>query len=116
MIYRTIVLFSERWSLQMLAESFNYSVDEVRLILSQRTTRRLRVRPRPTISSLDDKDEDEREKLIQDHILKRDLSSIKRSELEADDGEPVDYQVLAEESNLVSRRRPSDAYVERDVR
>jgi hypothetical protein len=100
----------------MLAESFNQSVDNVRLILKQRTTRGMRVRPRPPSSSFGIKDEEEREKLIQEHIIKRDLRSNNKSELEKDDSDPVDYQVLAEESNLVPRQRPSDAYMKRDVR
>ncbi|CAF2748221.1 unnamed protein product [Rotaria sp. Silwood2] len=105
--------YSKRWTLDMLAESFNYSIDNVRLILRQRTTRRMRVRPRPPSSLFGIKDEEECEKLIREHIIKRDLTISKNSELENDDGDSVDYQVLAEESNLVSRRRPTDAYMER---
>lgn len=99
----------------MLAESFNYSVNDVRLILSQRTKRGMRVRPRSTASLLDNKDEEEREKIIREHIINRDINKSKKPELENDDGDPVDFQILAEESNLVSRRRPSDAYMERYV-
>jgi hypothetical protein len=78
----------------------------------------MRVRLRPPSSLFDIKDEEEREKLVREHIIKRDLRHSNKSELEKDDddGGPVDYQVLAEESNLVPRRRPSDAYMERDVR
>ena len=100
----------------MLAESFNQSIDNVRLILQQRTTRGMRVRRRPPSSLFGIKDEEERERLIREDIIKRDLSSSNKSELQEDDGDPVDHQVLAEESNLVPRQRSSDAYLERDVR
>jgi hypothetical protein len=101
----------------MLAESFNQSVDNVRLILQQRTTRGMRVRPRAPSSLFGIKDEEEREKLIHEHIIKRDLhNNNNKPELQEDDGDLVDHQVLAEESHLVPRRRPSDAYLERDVR
>jgi hypothetical protein len=100
----------------MLAESFNQSIDNIRLILQQRTIRRMRVRPRPPSSLFGIKDEEEREKLIREHIIKRDLQNTNKPELQEDDGDPVDHQVLAEESNLVPRRRPSDTYVEKDVR
>jgi hypothetical protein len=77
----------------------------------------MRVRPRPPSSVFGIKDEQERERLIQEHIIKRDLrNNNNKSELEKDDSDPVDYQVLAEESNLVPRQRPSDAYMKRDVR
>ena len=103
---------AERWTVPVLAESFNRSVDDVRLILRQRTTRRMRVRPR--VSSLFGvKDEETGERQMREHIMKRDLSSVQNIEL--DDGDPVDYQVLAEESQLVRRRRPSDGYREREV-
>ena len=99
----------------MLAESFNQSVDNVRLILRQRTTRQMRVRPRPSSSLFSIKDEEERERIIREHMMKRDLRSSK-SELTQEDGDPVDYQVLAEESKLAPKRRPSDTYMEKDVR
>lgn len=108
--------FLERWSLDRLAESFNYSIDNIRLILQQRTTRGMRVRPRPPSSLFGIKDEQERERLIREHIIKRDIGDPKNSVSENDDGEPVDHQVLAEESHLVPRRRPSDDYMERYVR
>jgi hypothetical protein len=97
----------------MLAESFNQSVENVRLILQQRTKRGMRVRPRPPSTLFGIEDDDEREKLVREHIMKRDLRNTNQPE---DDEDPVDHQILAEESNLVSRRRPSNAYLERDVR
>ncbi|CAF3759099.1 unnamed protein product [Rotaria sordida] len=106
--------YPKRWTVKMLAESFNYSIDNIRLILQQRTTRRMRVRSRSPSSLFSIKDEEEREKLLREHIIKRDLNLNKNPELENDDNnDPVDYQVLAEESNLVPRRRSSDAYMER---
>ena len=109
-------LFSERWNLEMLAESFNQSVNNVRLILNQRTTRGMRVRPRSLSSLFGIKDEEERERLIREQILKRDIRNRNQPELNNDDNDDeVDYQVLAEESNLLPRQRPSDAYMERDV-
>ncbi|CAF4843285.1 unnamed protein product, partial [Rotaria magnacalcarata] len=78
-----------------LAESFNYPVRDVKLILQQRTKRRMRVRPRPPSSVFGIKDDDEREKIIREHIIKRDLRNSKNEALEKDDGEPVDCQVLA---------------------
>ncbi len=111
-----MICFLERWTVEMLAESFNQSVDNVRLILQQRTIRRMRVRTRPPSSLFGIKDEEERERLIREHIIKKDLNNSNKPELQEDDGDPVDHQVLAEESKLVSRRRPSDAYLERDVR
>lgn len=105
----------ERWTVEKLAESFNQSIDNIRLILQQRTTRRLRVRPRSPSSLFGIKDEEEREKLIREHIIKRDIRN-NTPELENNDHDSrVDHQVLAEESKLVSRRRPSDVYLERDV-
>lgn len=109
-------VFLERWTVEMLADSFNQSAANVRLILQQRTKRGMRVRPRPPSTLFGIEDEEEREKLIREHIMKRDLRNSNKSELPEDDGDPVDHQVLAEESNLVSRRRPSNAYLERDVR
>ncbi len=105
--------FVERWTVAMLAESFNQSVENVRLILQQRTKRGMRVRPRPPSTLFGIEDDDEREKLVREHIMKRDLRNTNQPE---DDEDPVDHQILAEESNLVSRRRPSNAYLERDVR
>ncbi|CAF3799329.1 unnamed protein product [Rotaria magnacalcarata] len=105
--------YPNRWAADRLAESFNYPVRDVKLILQQRTKRRMRVRPRPPSSVFGIKDDDEREKIIREHIIKRDLRNSKNEALEKDDGEPVDCQVLAEESNLVPRQRPSDAYMER---
>ena len=105
--------FTERWTVPVLAESFNRSVDDVRLILRQRTTRRMRVRPRAPSSLFGVQDEETGERQMREHMMKRDLSSARKAEL--DDGEPVDYQVLAEESKLVARRRPSDGYREREV-
>ncbi|CAF1645474.1 unnamed protein product [Adineta ricciae] len=109
--------YPSRWTVDMLAESFNQSVENVRLILQQRTTRRLRVRARPPSSLFGVKDEEEREKIIREHIMKRDLSRRNRPELANtdDDNEPVDHQVLAEESHLLPRQRPSDDYMKRDV-
>ncbi|CAF1168807.1 unnamed protein product [Adineta ricciae] len=108
--------YPSRWTVDMLAESFNQSVENVRLILQQRTTRRLRVRARPPSSLFGVKDEEEREKIIREHIMKRDLSRRNRPELANtdDDNEPVDHQVLAEESHLLPRQRPSDDYMKRD--
>ena len=110
-------LYSGRWTIDMLAESFNQSVENVRLILQQRTTRRLRVRARPPSSLFGVKDEEEREKIIREHMMKRDLSRRDKPELanNEDDNEPVDHQVLAEESHLLPRERPSDDYMKRDV-
>ena len=112
---REIFLFVERWNVQMLAESFNQSVDNVRLILQQRTKRGMRVRARSPSSLFGVKDEEQAEKLMREHLLKRDLVSHRKSTLPEDDGDPVDHQILAEESQLISRRRPSNAYLERDV-
>ena len=109
-------LFLERWTAAMLSESFDQSVDNVRLILKQRTTRGMRVKPRPPSSIFGIKDEKERERLIGEHIIKRDLHNKTKPELEKNDGDPVDYQILAEESKLVPRKRPSDAYMKKDVR
>jgi hypothetical protein len=111
-----LIDFVERWTVTMLAESFNQSVANVRLILQQRTTRGMRVRPRPPSSLFGIKDEEERERLIREHIIKRDLPNSHKPELQEDDGAPVNCQVLAEESHLLARRRPSDAYLEKDVR
>ena len=70
-----------------------------------------------TVGKLDGKDEDEREKVMLEHIIKRDITNNNKVELENDDdNDPVDHQILAEESKLVPRRRPSDAYLERDVK
>ncbi|CAF3816020.1 unnamed protein product [Rotaria sp. Silwood1] len=104
--------YPKRWTIGMLAESFNYSIENVRLILRQRTKRRMQVRSRSPSSLFNIKDEEEREKIIREHIIKRDLNISKNSEFENDD-DPVDYQVLAEESNLVPRQRPTDVYMER---
>ncbi|CAF3728419.1 unnamed protein product [Rotaria sp. Silwood1] len=104
---------TKRWTIDMLAESFNYSIENVRLILRQRTKRRMQVRSRSPSSLFNIKDEEEREKIIREHIIKRDLNISKNSEFENDDDDPVDYQVLAEESNLVPRQRPTDVYMER---
>ncbi|CAF1369034.1 unnamed protein product, partial [Adineta ricciae] len=108
--------YPSRWTVDMLAESFNQSVENVRLILQQRTTRQLRVRARPPSSLFGVKDEEEREKIIREHIMKRDLSRRDRPELANtdDDTEPVDHQVLAEESHLLPRQRPSNDYMKRD--
>jgi hypothetical protein len=77
----------------------------------------MRVRPRPPSSLFGIKDEEEREKVMLEHIIKRDITNNNKPELENDDdNSPVDHQILAEESKLVPRRRPSDAYLERDVR
>ena len=99
-----------------MAESFNYSKDDVRLILQQRTKRGMRVRARAPSSLFGIKDEEERERLMREHIIKRDLRNSKQATLENDDSDPVDHQVLAEESNLVPRKRPTDTYAERYVR
>jgi hypothetical protein len=104
----------ERWTVSMLAESFNQSVENVRLILQQRTKRSMRVRPRPPSTLFSIKDEDERERLVREHIIKRDLPN-NNNQVE-DDDDPVGHQVLAEESHLVSRQRPSNEYLKRDVR
>lgn len=112
-IFIALFFFVERWTVAMLAESFNQSVENVRLILQQRTKRGMRVRPRPPSTLFGIEDDDEREKLVREHIMKRDLRNTNQPE---DDEDPVDHQILAEESNLVSRRRPSNAYLERDVR
>ncbi|UJR15092.1 hypothetical protein I4U23_002059 [Adineta vaga] len=106
--------YPNRWTVDMLAESFNQSIENVRLILQQRTTRRMRVRARPSSSLFGINDEEEREKIVREHMMKRDLSRSKKPELENNDDEPVDHQILAEESNLLPRQRPSAAYVERD--
>lgn len=74
----------------------------------------MRVRPRTPSSLFGVQDEQTGEKRMREHIMQRDLSSARKVDL--DDGEPVDYQVLAEESKLVARRRPSDGYREREVR
>lgn len=101
----------------MLAESFDQSVENVRLILQQRTKRGMRVRTRPPSSLFDVKDEDEADKIMREHLIKRDLISHRKSTLPNDeDGDPVDHQILAEESHLISRQRPSNSYLERDVR
>ncbi|CAF1238086.1 unnamed protein product [Adineta steineri] len=107
--------YPKRWTAEILAESFNQSVDNVRLILQQRTRRRMRVRPRPPTTLFGIKDEEEREKLVRDHIIQRDIGINNKPDLvKDDDEEPVDYQILAEESNLVSQKRPSDIYMKRD--
>jgi hypothetical protein len=100
----------------MLSESFNQSVENVRLILRQRTTRRMRVRPRSPTSLFGIKDEDERERLVREQIIKRDLRKTGTAgSTDDNDDEPVDYRVLAEESHLMPRARPSNQYTERDV-
>ena len=97
----------------MLAESFNQSIENVRLILQQRARRNMRVRPRSPTTLFNVKDEDERERLVREHIIKRDLR-VPNNQVE--DDEPVDHQILAEESHLVQRQRPSNEYLKRDVR
>ncbi|CAF4317661.1 unnamed protein product, partial [Adineta steineri] len=107
--------YPKRWTAEILAESFNQSVDNVRLILQQRTRRRMRVRPRPPTTLSGIKDEEEREELVREHIIQRDIGINNKPDLvKDDDEEPVDYQILAEESNLVSQKRPSDIYMKRD--
>lgn len=110
-----VVDFVERWNVQMLAESFNQSMENVRLILQQRTRRGMRVRARPPSSLFGVKNEEEAEKIIREHLIKRDLISPQKSTPPIDDGEPVDHQILAEESHLIPRQRPSNSYLERDV-
>ena len=106
----------DRWTVSMLSESFNQSIDNVRLILRQRTTRRMRVRPRPPTSLFGIEDEDERERLVREQIIKRDLRKTgSAGSNDNNDDEPVDHRVLAEESHLIARRRPSDQYMEREV-
>lgn len=95
----------------MLAESFDQSVENVRLILQQRTRRGMRVRARTPATTFSIKDEDESDKLIREHILKRDISRIDHDQYE----EPVDHQILAEESRLLPKQRPSNEYLQRDV-
>ena len=97
----------------MLAESFNQSEENVRLILQQRTRRRLRVRPRSPSSSFGIKDPEEREKQIDEHILQRDITHWKSSQSNED---PVDSRILAEESDLLPRHRPSQTYLSKQVR
>ena len=99
----------------MLADSFNQSVENVRLILQQRTKRGMRVRARPPSSLFGVKDEEQAEKIIREHLIQRDLISPRKSASPIDDGEPVDHQILAEESHLIPRQRPSNAYLKQDV-
>lgn len=110
------LVFVDRWSVQMLSESFNQSIENVRLILRQRTARRMRVRPRPPTSLFGINDEDERERLVREQIMKRDMRKTGTAgSMDDNNDEPVDYRVLAEESHLMPRTRPSNQYMERDV-
>jgi hypothetical protein len=107
-------VFLARWTHSILAESFNQSIDDVRLILRQRTARRMRVRARAPSSLFGIEDEQERERLVRDQLLKRDLSSH-HVNTSNDDEQPVDCRVLAEESRFQKRYHPSDDYRQRRV-
>ena len=96
----------------MLAESFNQTEENVRLILQQRTTRRLRVRTKRPTTTFGINDREEKEKLIEEHLLQRDLTQWKSS---SSDEDPVDPRVLAEESHLIRRTRPSETYLSKEV-
>lgn len=97
----------------MLAQSFNQTEENVRLILQQRTTRRLRVRAKRPTTTFGINDQEEKEKLIEEHLLQRDLTQWKSS---SSDEDPVDPRVLAEESHLIRRERPSEIYRSKEVR
>ena len=50
----------------------------------------MRVRPRPPSTLFSIKDDEEREKLLREHVHKRDININKNPELENDDGDPVE--------------------------
>lgn len=112
---RERIFLLERWTVQMLAESFDQSVANVRLILQQRTRRGMRVRARPPSSLFGVQDEEQAEKIIREHLIQRDLLTAQKSTSPTNDDEPVDHQILAEESHLIPRQRPSSTYLQRDV-
>ena len=74
----------------------------------------MRVRPRSSSTLFAIKDEEERNRLIEEHLLKRDLNINVSSS--TDDEIPVDYRVLAEESRILPRQRASDEYLRKKVR
>ena len=111
-IFFCLIFFEDRWTVKMLAESFNQSIDNVRLILRQRTTRTMRVRPRHPATLFGIKHDEERERLMREHIIKRDTGDYSNSD---DDEDLIDCRVLAEESNLIRQQRSTDIYTKRDV-
>lgn len=105
--------YPTRWTVPILAQSFNQSEENVRLILQQRTTRRLRVRPRAPSTLFGIQNGEEQEKLIEKHLLQRDVTHWKSPSVDED---PVDPRVLAEESRILPRQRPSETYRSKQVR
>lgn len=97
----------------MLAQSFDQTEENIRLILQQRASRRLRVRPKPLATTFGINDKEEKDKLIEQHLLQRDIKNYKSTKI---DDEPVDSRVLAEENRILSRERPSEIYLSKEVR